>query len=95
MKFWVRANQAVAELGQSLGPDQYMQVNFDLLCQNPKLVIDELIAFLSLDIDEIRYLTALELPKTPPSQGRYKKHDLSQFDSNDLDVVKSFGFTVK
>jgi len=95
LKFWVRANQAVAELGQSLGPDQYMRINFDLLCQNPKLVIDELIAFLNLDIDEIRYRAALDRPKTPPSQGRYKKHDLSQFDSNDLDVVESFGFTVK
>jgi len=95
LKFWAKANLAVADLGQSLGPEQYIQINFDLLCQEPKRVIDELITFLDLDIDESTYQAALELPQMPPSQGRYKKHALSQFDSKDLDVVKSFGFTVK
>jgi len=95
LKFWARANQAVADLGEVLGPDQYLQINFDLLCQEPKLVIDELINFLKLDIDKTTYQEALKFPKIPPSQGRYKKQDLSQFDSNDLEVVRSFGFTVE
>ena len=95
LKFWARANQTIADLGDVLGPDQYLLINFDLLCQTPELVIDELISFLELDIDKTIYQAALKFPKTPPSQGRYKKHDLSQFDSNDLEVVKLFGFTVE
>jgi len=95
LKFWAKANQAAADLGQSLGSDQYLQVNFDLLCQEPEQEIDKIIAFLELDIDPVAYQAAIKLPKIPPSQGRYKMHDLSQLDSNDLSKVESFGFTVE
>jgi len=95
LKFWAKANQALANLGQSLGPDQYLQVNFDLLCLKPEQVIDKIINFLELDIDKTTHQAAIQLPKIPPSQGRYKMHDLSQLDSNDLTTVESFGFTVE
>jgi hypothetical protein len=95
LKFWAKANQAVADLGRSLGPDQYLRVNFDLLCLKPEQVIDEIIAFLELDIDKTTYQTAIKLPKIPASLGRYKTHDLSQLDPNDLTQVESFGFTVE
>lgn len=95
LKFWARANHAVAKLGESLGENQYLQINFDLLCQQPGQVIDELIRFLNLDVDQSAYETALSLPKIPTSLGRYKTHDLNQFDPADFAVVKSFGFTVE
>jgi len=95
LKFWARANQAVEKLGESLGVNQYLQINYDLLCQKPDQIINELITFLNIDVDKPTYQAALKLPKIPPSLGRYKKEDLSQFDMDDLNVVKSFGFTVE
>jgi len=95
LKFWAKANQAAADMGQTLGPDRYLQVNFDLLCQEPEQIIDKIIAFLDLDIDQKTYQAAIKLPKIPSSQGRYKMHDLSELDSNDLRIVESFGFTVE
>ncbi|MCJ7734700.1 MAG: sulfotransferase [Anaerolineales bacterium] len=95
LKFWARANQAVAEVGESLGANQYLQINYDLLCQKPQQIIDELITFLNLDVDMPTYKAVLKLPIIPPSMGRYKKEDLSQLDSEDLTVVESFGFTVE
>jgi hypothetical protein len=95
LKFWARANQAAADIGNSLGTAHYLQVNFDLLCQNPVPIINDIISFLELNIDQSTYQQALELPQLPSSLGRYKKHDLSQFDSEDIETLKSFGFAVE
>jgi hypothetical protein len=94
LKFWARANKKVADLGKSLGKERYLQINFDLLCQKPTQIIDDIIAFLNIEIDTKQYQTAANLPLAPESIGRYKNHDLNQFDPDDLKIVKSFGFSI-
>jgi hypothetical protein len=94
LKFWVRANRSVADIGRNLGGDSYLQVNFDQLCQNPGKIIDDIIAFLDVSPNKADYQAALELPKKPPSLGRYKEHDLTELDSEDLAGLKEFGFRI-
>jgi len=94
LKFWARANKSVADLGKSLGSDRYIQIKFDTLCKNPGKIINDIISFLEIDIDPDTYQAALTLPKIPETLGRYKLHDLSQFDPEDLEIVKSFGFSL-
>ena len=94
LKFWAKTNKSVAELGKSLGSKRYIQINFDTLCKTPGKIINDLISFLEIDIDQDTYQAALAIPKIPKTLGRYKSHDLSQFDPEDLEIVKSFGFSL-
>jgi hypothetical protein len=95
LKFWARANGAVAEVGRKLGGGKYLQINFDRLCQEPAQIINDIIAFLGIDVEEEIYQAAKNLPKIPPSLGRYKEYDISQLDPEDLVVLKEFGFTIE
>ena len=94
LKFWALANKSVADLGKSLGSNRYIQIKFDTLCKNPGKIIDDIISFLEIDIDPEVYQAVLTLPKIPKTLGRYKSHDLSQFDPEDLEIVESFGFSL-
>jgi hypothetical protein len=95
LKYWAKANQSVAEIGKGLGKDRYLQINYDQLCLNPDQSINDIIAFLGLNIDEKTYQAALDLPIVPSSLGRYKLHDLSQLDPEDLAVLNEFGFKLE
>ena len=95
LKFWAKANRSVAEIGKRLGSGKYMQIKFDRLCQEPAQTIDDIIAFLGIDVNEDIYQAAIELPKIPHSLGRYREHDISQLDPDDLAVLKDFGFTIE
>ena len=95
LKFWNKANKSVADIGKRLGDEKYLRINFDQLCQKPDQVINDIIAFLEIDVKEEIYLSALELPKIPPSLGRYKDHDISQLDPEDLAVLNEFGFSIE
>jgi hypothetical protein len=91
-KYWVRANENVARIGEQLGDDKFLLVNFDELCLTPKPWVDRIISFLGIKPDEARYNEALKLPKPPKSMGRYKAHDLNQFDPADLLALEGLGF---
>ena len=91
-KYWVRANQQVTRIGEQLGEDRFLLINFDELCLSPKPWVDKIIAFLGIDADGTRYQQALTLPKTPKSMGRHKAHDMGQFDPNDLATLEGLGF---
>ncbi len=94
LKFWARANNMVAEIGNTLGKGQYLQINYDQLCLQPNTSIGEIINFLDLDIDQDTIIAAQKLPRIPSSLGRYKNQDLNQFDPEDLAIVNKFGFNI-
>ena len=94
LKFWAKANKFAADLGRRLG-GRYLQINFDHLCQDPDQTINDIIAFLGIDVKNEIHLAARELPKTPSSLGRYKDHDISLLDPEDLAVLNEFGFSIE
>ena len=95
LKFWAKANRSAAETGRKLGDGKYLQINFDRLCQEPGQIINDIIAFLGIDVKEEIFQAALKLPKIPPSLGRYMEHDISQLDPEDLAALKEFGFRIE
>jgi hypothetical protein len=95
LQYWTRANESVARIGESLGSNHYLRVNFDLLCTEPERTVDDIITFLGIEVDLETRQKAYKLPRIPSSLGRYKDHDLSQFDPGDLDIVRSFGFSLE
>jgi hypothetical protein len=95
LKFWAKANRSAAVTGKELGDGKYLQINFDRLCQEPGQTINDIIAFLGIDINEEIYQAALKLPKIPPSLGRYMEHDISQLDPEDLAALNEFGFRIE
>ena len=94
LEYWIRAVQRVAADGPRLLGERFLLLHYDALATRPDGVLPGLIEFLGLDprglpIDRIR---ALAVPSE--SIGRYRKHDLSIFDTQSIEAVRSMGFSV-
>lgn len=93
-RYWVRANEAAIEAGETIGSEKFLVMNFDELCRSPESGLKRLLAFLQIDIDRETIQRAVSLPQIPKSMGRFKSHDLDQFESADLDALSRLGFSV-
>lgn len=93
LKYWVKSNKRVLEIGEKIGNDKFLVVNFDRLCLSPNSEIQRIISFLNIKPSPENLETALYIPKRPNSLGRYRAYDLSQFDPVDLDALRAFGFS--
>ena len=94
LKFWIQANQRVYKIAEELGGKKILVINFDNLCLSPESEIQQIISFLNIKPDANSLEQAINIPKIPKSLGRYRDHDLTQFDAVDLDVLKAFGFSI-
>lgn len=94
LKYWVRANRRVFEIGKQLGNKNFLVVDFDKLCMSPKPEIERIIYFLGIRHSAKALDRVFNIPKRPKSLGRYQDHDLSQFDAADLEVLKTFGCSI-
>lgn len=95
LRFWIAANNYIKKHGSSLGPAHYLQINFDQLCTEPELITRRITDFLDIKLDQQEFNQLLELPKSPPTIGRYKNQDLSVFHDNEIQEVIKFGFQVE
>lgn len=93
LRYWLRANERVLEVGNRLGPSRFLLVDYDRLCLSPEGEIQKLLAFLDVRVDQGTYEQAVALPRVPASMGRYKQHDLGQFDESDLVALARLGFS--
>jgi len=93
LKYWVKANQRALEAGKRLGPKKFLLVNFDQLCAFPEPEIQKIISFLNIQPGTADLEKILSIPKIPSTLGRYREHDLSLFDNDDLDALNMLGFT--
>ena len=95
LQFWVEANDRAIRLGEELGPERFLLLDFDKLCTAPEEEVIRLIHFLGLDgagLDVSRYS---RIPQTPKSMGRYKGEDLRIFTPEEIDRVRAFRFEVE
>ncbi|AFY36691.1 Long-chain-fatty-acid--CoA ligase, 6-deoxyerythronolide-B synthase [[Leptolyngbya] sp. PCC 7376] len=49
---WTKSNQNILHLGQTLSPDKYLQVVYEDLVKNPRVVLTQICKFLGVDFDE-------------------------------------------
>lgn len=95
LQYWIRANQQILMVGEKLGPDKFLKINFEKLCNYPESEIQKMIDFLNIDPEDEVYQRALKLPQKPKSMRRYRNHDLSQFEANDIDKLSEFGYSIE
>lgn len=91
LKYWVKANQRVFDIGQQLGDKKFLVVHFEKLCLSPISEVERITAFLNITPDVEDSNAAISIPKVVESIGRHKAHDLSQFDTQDLEALQRFG----
>jgi hypothetical protein len=93
LKFWIKSNRRVIESGQKLGDQKFLIVNFDQLCLSPESEIKKIVSFLNIEphADDLEAL--IRIPQIPKSLGRYRAHDISQFDPADLNELENLGFS--
>ena len=90
MKYWTLVHKKVMEESKALG-EHFLMVNFDDMCIHPEKWLKILCDFLKVDssvIPEIRPLVIYQ----SEGIGRFKKHDLAQFDPSDVLFAKELGF---
>ena len=96
LEYWTKSNQRAVKIGEQLGQDRFLLVNYDNLCISPRAEIERIINFLEvgpkkgLDMDNLCHI-----PQQIGSTGRYKNQSLRAFDPPDLGAVRQFGFAVE
>jgi hypothetical protein len=90
MKYWTLVHQKLIRESKAFG-EQFLFINFDDMCIHPEKWLPILCNFLNVDsslIPEIRPLVVYQ----SDGIGRFRKHDLSQFDPSDVLFAKQLGF---
>ena len=95
LRYWLRANGCALEAGKELGNEKFHVVNFDRLCRSPDSEVQSLLSFLRITPVPEAWQRASALVRQPPTIGRYREHDLSQFDEDDLSALRTFGYDVE
>ncbi len=93
LKYWIRSNRRVMEIGEKLGGQKFLVVNFDRLCLSPKSEIQKIVSFLNVEPGAENLATLCRIPQRPESLGRYRAHNISQFDPADLNALENLGFS--
>lgn len=92
LKYWVCSNQLALETGQAKLGERFYLLNYDDLCLRPLEETEKLLSWLGLPKTNLNELASLV--KMPSSYQRYKKHDLANFDQQDIETVVKMGFQV-
>ena len=93
LKFWIKSNRRVIESGQKLGDQNFLVVNFDRLCLSPESEIQKIVSFLNVEPNPEKLEALIRIPQKPKSLGRYRAHNISQFDPADLNELERLGFS--
>jgi hypothetical protein len=88
-RYWVEANKSVLKIGERLGKDRFLVVNFDQLCAQPELGIANLLSFLGLVHEQRKVDLLISL-----STGRFHDKELNWVKEHDLSFLQSCGFKV-
>ena len=93
LKYWIKSNRRVMEIGEKLGGQKFLVVNFDRLCLSPKSEIQKIVSFLNIEPGAENLAALCRIPQRPKSLGRYRAHNISQFDPVDLNELENLGFS--
>jgi len=94
LKYWIKSNRRVLAIGQKLGDQKFLVVNFDRLCVSPQSEIQKILSFLNIPPAAENLAGVFRIPKIPESLGRYRMQDIGQFDPADLNQLSDLGFSL-
>lgn len=95
LKYWCAVQRHIIHMASDEAiKERFILLNYDDLCQYPAKVIENILAFLNVEImvSEKRRLVESVVP--PASIGRWREAGLAVFDADDVDYVASLGFDV-
>lgn len=96
LEYWIKANQKAIRLGKNILNERFLLINFDQLCETPKIEVEKILTFLEFQTNDIDFINRICLiPRKPSSIGRYKNHDLACFPERSLDEVRKLGFNIE
>jgi hypothetical protein len=95
LRYWLRANRCALQAGTELGKDKFHVIDFDRFCRSPESELQSLVSFLQINPSREAVEKATTLIRQPGTIGRYRDHDLSQFDRDDLSALRTFGYDVE
>ena len=93
LKYWIKSNRRVTEIGRKLGDQKFLEVNFDRMCLSPESEIQKIVSFLNIVPDAETRAVLCRIPQKPESLGRYRSRDISRFDQADLEELENLGFS--
>lgn len=93
LKYWCIVHKKILEIGERMGPDNFLLINFDKMCTKPNKWLKILCKFLNISP---RCSIGLKYLINPPSDsiGKFRKYDISIFDPADIAFVKELGFDI-
>lgn len=90
LAYWCRVHQRMERLLRD-NPRRMYWLDYDALCRNPKEAARDLFEFLGFDLGEADALaTSVREPDTP----RHAGHSLSLFSTQDVEYVRSLGYSI-
>lgn len=93
LEYWVRSTRAVMEKIQAL-PNGFLLINHARFCSDPEAQIERMLAYLEMTCDLTTRKSLYQIPRTPSTEGRYRKRDLGIFDQAQLNFVHDMGFEI-
>ncbi|MFK8013276.1 MAG: sulfotransferase [Marinicellaceae bacterium] len=86
LKFWLYMYFKTKNLKQKMGHRLYI-LNYDRLVLDPYKSVKELFENMKISSSESSIIQASNIVKTPQSIGRYKNHDINEFDKKDIELL--------
>jgi hypothetical protein len=93
LRFWCAVHRKLFALMPTMGSNFYL-LRYDDFCSDPDTALESLLGFLGLRYPEEKKQILRELIVPPQSMGRRKSHSLDEFDTEDVEFVRSLGFEV-
>lgn len=94
LAYWVRVHRRVLSTGELMG-SRFMMLNYDQMCHQPSDGVKQLLGFLGINPSSESLSSLCALVDPPSSLGRHAAHQTDDLDPEDVEFVKSLGFTVR
>ena len=91
LHYWVDVHKKIFKLQQQY-PQNILVIDYVDFCENPEKNIPILLSFIDVPINDALIIKIKSIIKIPDSIGRYKNHNLSQFNKNDIEFIKYLGY---
>ena len=94
LRYWVAAHKRMQGFRQRMGHRLHF-LSFDRLCQDPEGELEALREFAGIQVSKRRLAELARQVSPPATTGRFREHDLSVFDPQDIEFVGQMGFDVE
>ena len=94
LRYWVAAHKRMQGFRQRMGHRLHF-LSFDRLCQDPEGELEALREFAGIQVSKRRLAELARQVSPPATTGRFREHDLSVFDPQDIEFVRQMGFDVE